>query len=90
VNFECDPAKNQRNIATHGISLERAEDMDLQSAFVRQDTRREYPEIRWQAYGLIDGDVYVLVFTRGSEVGRSISLRRANKRERKLYEKQTR
>ena len=76
-----DPAKDEANIAKHGVSLRLAEEMDLASAFVRQDNRRDYQETRFNAYGYVDGRLYALTFTvRGADV-RAISLRRARTKE---------
>jgi len=84
-----DPEKDARNIAKHGISLERAEEMDMAAALVRKDDRFDYGETRYVAFGEIDDTLHCLVFTfRGSRV-RAISLRKANKRENSRYGRQT-
>lgn len=76
-----DPEKDARNIAKHGISLARAEEMDMAAAFVREDDRFDYGETRYVAFGEIEDELHCLVFSfRGSRV-RAISLRKANKRE---------
>ena len=54
-------------------------DLDIQVTFV--DDRRDYGEIRYRAYGLIDGVSYCLVFTDRNEKVRPISLRRAHAKE---------
>jgi len=77
--IEFDLPKDAANIAKHGVSLSRAADLEI-LAFV-EDDRNEYGEIRYRAWGLIDGKYYCLVFThRGGRV-RAISLRRAHKKE---------
>lgn len=43
-------------------------------------------EDRFQAHGLIDGRLHVLVFTMRSDVLRAISLRKAHPREVKRYD----
>ena len=49
------------------------------------DDRYDYGEIRYLAYGLIDGATYCLAFTdRGGQV-RPISLRRAHAKEMRRY-----
>jgi uncharacterized protein len=84
-----DPGKEARNVAKHGVSLARAEEMDMAAAIIREDERFDYGETRYIAFGDIDDALYCLVFTfRGSKV-RAISLRKANKRESRRYGRQT-
>jgi len=85
VEIEFDPAKDAANIAKHGISLARAAEMDLSSALIRLDARRDYGEARWRAIGLIGGRLHALVFTMRGQVVRVIGLRRASRRERRDY-----
>ncbi|MBO9543649.1 BrnT family toxin [Caulobacter sp.] len=59
--MQFDPAKNEANIAKHGVSLERAAEMDIQA--VLEDDRHDYGETRYRAFGLIDGIAHCLVFT---------------------------
>jgi uncharacterized protein len=76
---DFDPAKKAINLSKHGISLARWVDLDIKVAFV--DDRYDYGEIRYRAYGYIDGVAYYLAFTgRNGEV-RPISLRRAHAKE---------
>jgi uncharacterized DUF497 family protein len=85
LSVAFDPEKDARNIAKHGISLARAEEMDMPAAIVGEDDRFNYGERRYIAFGDIDDALHCLVFTfRGSRV-RAISLRAANRREIKRY-----
>ena len=54
---------------------------------VERDQRWEYGEERFQALGVIDGRVFVVIFTRRLRSIRIISARKANGREVKRYEK---
>lgn len=83
-----DPAKNERNIATRGISFERAAAFEWDTALIAEDSRRDYGEGRFQALGIIDGRLHVLVFTPRAGKTHVISLRKANQREVKRYEAQ--
>jgi uncharacterized DUF497 family protein len=86
VRIALDPEKNAINIAKHGISLARAEDMNMETAVIITDDRFDYGEVRHLAFGDIDGSSHCLVFTlRGNEV-RAISLRRANRKEIKRHD----
>ena len=79
-----DPAKNESNIAKHGVAFEAAEGFDWATALVQADTRFDYGEVRLRALGAIGVRLFVLVFTirRGVWI---ISLRRASKREVRDY-----
>jgi len=77
--IEFDPAKDETNIAKHGVSLARAAELDIRA--VEKDARRDYGEARFRAWGLIDGLPYSLAFTLRGEVLRAISLRRCHQEE---------
>lgn len=88
MDISFDPAKNERNIETHGISFERAAEFQWDGALHREDTRRDYGECRIRTIGLIGSRVYVLVHTPREGRVHVISLRKANKREVRSYESQ--
>lgn len=78
-----DPDKEEINRAKHGISLSRAADFEGVEASI--DDRRDYGEVRYRAWGYIDGVAYFMAFTiRGADL-RPISLRRAHAKEMKRY-----
>ena len=84
-----DPLKNQRNIIGRGLSFELVTDLDWTTAQYFVDTRYDYPENRYIAYGQLAQRLHVVVFTE-VEVGiRVISFRKANTREVKRYEQAT-
>jgi len=89
VEIEFDAAKNERNIRERGLSFERAADFDFETAIILADNRRSYGEQRMRALGLIEGRLHALVYTIRGERLRVISLRRANVRETRMYEAQT-
>lgn len=89
MRLSFDPAKNERNIALRGIPFTAAEAFDWSSAWVVEDVRKDYGERRFQAMGLIDDRVHVLVFTPRDGAVHVISLRKANAREVKRYEAQS-
>jgi uncharacterized protein len=82
VKIEFDPAKDAANIKKHGISLARAADLQVLAAI--QDTRF-VTEIRFRAYGTIDGVAHCLAYTVRNDNIRPISLRRARAKEMKRY-----
>lgn len=79
LDVEFDPAKDEINIRKHGVSLRRAADLVIE-AFIL-DTRVDYGEERFRAYGTIDGLDYCLGCTIRGERVRAISLRRAHAKE---------
>ena len=83
-----DPRKNERNIAERGLSFELVEEFEWDSALVVEDVRRDYGERRFQALGMITGRLHALVFTPRAGLVHVISLRKANRREIRLYEAQ--
>ncbi len=85
MRLTWDPAKNERNLAERGLPFSLAEDLDWSTALISEDTRKVYPERRYQVLGFIGDDLHMLVFTPRDGVVHVISLRRANKRERTRY-----
>jgi uncharacterized DUF497 family protein len=51
----------------------------------RKDDRKDYGEERWIALGNLDGAIVVVIYTLRDEAIRIISIRRANRYERKIY-----
>ena len=84
-----DPAKNERNIASRGISFEVAERFEWDTAMIAEDLRRAYGERRFQALGFISGRLHAMVFTPRAGKIHVISLRKANRREMRRYEAET-
>ena len=82
MEIEFDPAKDEINIAKHGISLAAAVGLDIRE--VVRDAR-EYAEERFNAYGLIDGKTYCLTFCRREGRFRAISLRRTHAKEHRRH-----
>jgi uncharacterized DUF497 family protein len=80
---DFDPAKEAINLSKHGVSLARWVDLDIEVAFV--DDRNDYGEVRYRAYGYIDGVAYCLAFTSRNGKVRPISLRRVHTKEMKRY-----
>ena len=80
---DFDPVKDVVNQEKHGVSLARWVDLDIITTYV--DDRHDYGEIRYRAYGLIDGLSYCLTFTERDKRVRPISLRRAHAKEMKRY-----
>ncbi|MDP9087455.1 MAG: BrnT family toxin [Pseudomonadota bacterium] len=88
MDISFDAAKSEHNFATRGIAFEQAAEFEWDSALLVEDLRRPYGEQRFQALGLINGRLHMLVFTPRASKAHVISLRKANKREVERYEAQ--
>lgn len=86
MKITYDPNKNATNIEQRQLSFEQAIDFDFSTAFIVEDERKDYGEVRYRALGFLDERLHALVFTETYEGIRVISFRKANKRERKQYE----
>ena len=76
---DFDPAKDALNLSKHGVSLSRWIDLDIKRTIV--DDRGDYGEVRYRAFGYMDGVAYCLAFTSRDGRVRPISLRRAHTKE---------
>ena len=87
MEFEWDEAKNSACFEHRGFDFAYAVSTFLDPyRIVAQDRRRDYGEDRYRQLGMIDGRVYVVVYTmRGSAI-RIISARKANRKEVAEYE----
>lgn len=81
-----DPAKNEINVNKHGFSLADAVKMDMRT--VIEDERVDYGEIRYRAWGYIEGEACSLAFTVTKEGVRAISLRHVHNKEMRKYVKE--
>jgi uncharacterized protein len=88
MRFEWDESKNRVNIQKHAFDFADAEEMFRGPLLARPDTREDYGEERWIAIGMIRGQLAFLAFVeRPEDTIRIISLRKADREERKEYEK---
>ncbi|WP_417842009.1 BrnT family toxin [Terasakiella sp.] len=81
--YEWDDNKNKKNAGKHGVSFDAMEGFDWDTALVVEDARSS--ELRWIGYGFIGVRLFAVVFTVRGENIRVISLRKANKREQRIY-----
>ena len=81
-------AKSEKNVLVRGIWFELAARFEWVGALIVEDLRKDYGERRFQALGLIENQLHMMVFTPRANNVHVISLRRANKREVKRYEAQ--
>jgi uncharacterized protein len=87
--LSVDPAKSKQNAVERGLPFKLAEHFAWDSALIAEDIRKVYGEARYQALGMLNGWLHMLVFTLRQNMVHVISLRRANHRERSLHAAQT-
>lgn len=86
MKFEWDENKNETNIERHGIDFYDAHLIFAHPMLIKADTRKDYGERRLVGLGLLFEVAIVIVFTKRADNIRVISIRRANKNERKIYQ----
>lgn len=87
MQISFDPAKSERNARERGLPFVLVEEFAFGTAVIGADVRRDYGEPRWLALGLIRDRVHVVCFTIRDGDIRVISLRKANDREVRRYER---
>jgi uncharacterized protein len=85
--FEWDEEKKEQNLTKHGLSFEDAEMVFEGPCLTFEDTRFEYEEERFISIGYLEGRMVVIAHTPRGEKTRLISMRKANSREQKNYQK---
>ena len=88
MECEWDERKNRSNIKKHGFSFSFASRIFDEFTISRLDDRRDYGEVRKHTIGRVGGLLVIAVIhTDRADKIRIISARRADKDERKSYEK---
>jgi uncharacterized DUF497 family protein len=87
MKITFDPAKDAINLKKHGYSLEDAEQLDWEEALSWPDERVDYGEKRIVALAPMGERLFYVAFVDRGLTRRVISLRKANKRELKIYAK---
>jgi len=84
VDFEFDSAKDSINRGKHGVPLALGR-MVIENTVGDVLDPRPYGEVRRIAFGLVEGRLFVAVYTMRRGVCRLISVRKANSRERRRW-----
>ncbi len=87
VKIEFDVTKRDKTFEERGMDFARAGEVFAGRHFTGQDTRQDYAEDRFITVGLLDARLVVLVWTPRGEARRVISMRKANDREKALYDR---
>ena len=88
MSISYDPDKNQCNLDERNLGFDEVENLDWDSAWIFEDERNEYNEIRYIAYSFLNERLHFVCFTETSDGIRVISFRKANSREVKRYEQE--
>ena len=86
VLVEYDPEKRAITLEVRGLDMARAGEVFEGATLTVEDDRRDYGENRFITIGFLDGAMVVMVWTPRSRARRIISMRKANERERRLYD----
>ena len=86
VEFRWDEKKSRENLQKHGLSFEDAHLVFEGETVTFLDDRIDYGEKRYITLGELLGRVAVIVHTLRGETIRIISMRKANEREKKIYQ----
>jgi uncharacterized DUF497 family protein len=87
MTYEWDEAKNRTNFAKHGLDFEDAEQVFTGPCVTFVDDRFDYGEDRLITLGLLAGRAVIIAHAPRGEATRIISMRKANRREKKIYQK---
>jgi uncharacterized protein len=88
--FDWHLKKEVHNIQKHEVDFATASQIWAGSVFERVDKRRDYGEVRFLAFGEVEGRVLAVVYTWRGVTRRIISARKANPRERALFNEEAR
>ncbi len=86
MEFDWDPAKNDTNLAKHGIGFVRATRVfNDPHRIVSDSTRPEFGEVRMKAIGMVGDRLVAVIYTDRGSTRRMISARSARDHERREY-----
>ena len=85
VETEFDPVKDAENRRNHGVSLALGASVLAGAVGEVEDTRRNYGEARFRAYGYVEGRLFACVYTPRGRVRRIISVHPVRPKEMKKW-----
>ena len=85
MEISFDPVKRALCLADRGLDFADAAKVFDEPVFEFEDDRFEYPERRIVSYGLLDGRLVAIVWTKMTTSRRVFSMRKANDREQAKY-----
>jgi len=86
MTYEWDGAEIRSNVAKHGLDFEDAELVFTAPCVTFVDNRFDYGEERFVTLGFLGGRLVMIAHAQRGETTRIISMRKANRREQKIYQ----
>ena len=86
MHISYDPEKRAKTLAERGLDFDDAVQVFTEPTIDVLDDRKDYGEIRWVTYGILNGRMVALVWTPRGKGRHIISMRKANEREKKVYQ----
>lgn len=86
MEISYDAQKRNRTLRERGLDFKDAVHVFAGTTIDFVDDRMDYGEVRWVTFGLLNGRMVSVVWTRRGTARHIISMRKANGRERKVYE----
>jgi uncharacterized protein len=85
MDIEYDPEKEAANRSEHGVPLAFGAVVLGNCIGEVEDERLDYGEIRKNAFGLVEGRLFVCTYTMRNETYRLISVRKASRQEQRTW-----
>lgn len=85
MDIEFDSTKDEINRLKHGVSLVLGAEVLMNQVGQIDDDRRDYGEARFNAFGLVNGRLFVCTYTMRGQTHRLISVRKASKQEQRRW-----
>ena len=86
MKISFDPHKRRQTLEERGLDFDDAVQVFAGRTIEYEDDRRDYGETRFVAFGLLNDRMVSLVSTPRGSARHIISMRKANEREKKIYE----
>lgn len=85
MEISFDPLKRLKTLNERGLDFADTAQIFDGSSFTQKDDRYDYPEPRFQTYGMMDGRLVMLAWTPTPDGIRVISMRKCNEREQRAF-----
>jgi len=86
MDIEFDAAKDEINRLKHGVSLVLGAEVMMNRIGQIDDDRRDYGEARFNAFGLVNGRLFICSYTMRGPTYRLISVRKASKQKQRRWQ----
>ena len=87
MRISYDPVKRAKTLAERGLDFESYSELYRKSNFTYEDERYDYGEERFITVGYLNGRMIIAVWTPRGKAHHIISMRKANEKEQKKYQK---